>query len=65
MQALDPSRAVGSQNFVHAWEPRPFRSWPAHRTRLERLAFRYGIDDEELRELLRAEFERRREGGRA
>jgi len=45
-----------SPNF---WQP-PRRSWPYPPTRLERIAASMGIDDEELRELLRAEIERRR-----
>ena len=44
---------------VPAWEPRR-RSWPYEPTRLEIIATRMGIDDEDLRELLRDEIERRR-----
>jgi hypothetical protein len=40
--------------------PPPFRSWPYPRDRLERIAFRLGMDDEELRALLAHEVERRR-----
>ena len=39
----------------------PYRSWPHPPTDLERMAARMGIDDEDLRELLREEIERRRE----
>lgn len=45
-----------SANF---WQP-PRRSWPWPPTRLEVLATRMGIDDEELRALLLQEVERRR-----
>jgi hypothetical protein len=37
------------------------RSWPHPPTELERIAARMGIDDEDLRQLLRDEIERRRE----
>jgi hypothetical protein len=47
-----------SPNF---WQP-PRRSWPYAPTRLERIAEKYGVDDETFRELLRAEIERRRSG---
>ena len=51
-----------SPNF---WQP-PRRSWPWPPTRLEVLANRLGIDDEELRELLKGEVQRRlRERGAA
>jgi hypothetical protein len=50
-----PSGVWGSENF---WQP-PGRSWPYPPTRLDRLAARMGIEDEEFRELLRAEIERR------
>jgi hypothetical protein len=51
-----------SANF---WQP-PYRSWPHPPTELEVLATRMGIGDEELRELLRDEIQRRlRERGEA
>lgn len=52
-----------SDNF--GWAP-PYRSWPHPPTELEVLATRMGIGDEELRELLRDEIQRRlRERGAA
>jgi hypothetical protein len=41
------------------WQP-PRRSWPYPPTELERIAFRLGVSDEDLRQLLRAEVDRRR-----
>jgi hypothetical protein len=52
----------GSDNFSVA----PYRSWPGPPSSLEQLATRLGIDDEQLRELLRDEIQRRlRERGEA
>jgi hypothetical protein len=46
--------------------PRPYRSWPHPMDRLERIAFRLGINDDELRELLRDAIQQRlRENGLA
>ena len=41
------------------WQP-PYRNYPHPPTRLEVLAARMGIDDEELRQLLHDEVQRRR-----
>jgi hypothetical protein len=46
----------GSSNF---WQP-PRRSWPYPPTKLEVLATRAGLDDEDLRRLITQEIERRR-----
>jgi hypothetical protein len=43
------------------FEPPRRRSWPWPATRLEVIAARAGLDDEQLRALLYAEVERRRE----
>lgn len=40
------------------WQP-PYRSWPAAPSKLEELAIRANVSDEELRELLRAAVEER------
>lgn len=49
----------GSPNFTFS-DPPPYRSWPYEMTRLERLAHRAGMSDEELRLRLIEEIERRR-----
>ena len=50
-----------SSNFTWAIEEaKPFRSFPFPRDRLERLAHKIGVSDEELRALLYDEIERRR-----
>jgi hypothetical protein len=52
----------GSDNFSVA----PYRSWPGPPSELEVMARRAGVGDEELRELLRDEIQRRlRERGEA
>ena len=43
---------------------RPERVWPFDSTRLERIAFRAGLDADEVREWLRAEIDRRSRKGR-
>lgn len=52
----DELRFWSSPNFSRP----PRRSRPGPMTRLERIAAKHGIDDEDFRELLRAEIERRR-----
>jgi hypothetical protein len=37
---------------ANSWEPPPYRSWPYPRNRLEVLARRAGLSDDELRLLL-------------
>ena len=52
----------GSANFTFS-DPPPYRSWPYEMTRLERLAHRAGMSDEELRLRLIEEIERRQRDG--
>jgi hypothetical protein len=52
-----------SPNFTWAMEEaKPFRSFPFPRDRLERLAHKLGVSDEELRTYLYEEIERRANG---
>ena len=54
-----------NDDIVKFWSPpnffqAPYRSWPHPPTELERIAAKWGIDDEDLRQLLRDEIQRRR-----
>lgn len=48
-----------SPNFTYALGEPHHRSWPYERDKLERLAHKAGLDDEELRDLLGREIARR------